>query len=51
MRVVLLDEWPQFHTATVAEWRPLFEPDKYKDIIVDSLQYLVHHNKIVLYGL
>ncbi len=50
MKVALPDIWPQFFTATAAEWRPLFEPNKYKDIIVDSLRFLVNNNKIILYG-
>jgi putative transposase len=50
MKTSLPDTWPQFFTATVAAWRPLFEQNKYKDIIVESLQYLVKNNKIILYG-
>jgi putative transposase len=42
------EHWPQFYTATVLEWKPLLQPDKYKDIIIGSLQYLVKEKRIVL---
>ena len=50
MKILFPDTWPQFLTATVAEWRPLLEQNKYKDIIIDSLRYLVHNKRIILYG-
>ena len=42
--------WPQFYTATIHEWKHLLMKDEHKDIIVESLQYLVAQKKIVLYG-
>ena len=42
--------WPQFYTATILEWKHLLKPDKYKDIIVQSLQYLAANKKITLYA-
>ena len=42
--------WPQFYTATILEWKPLLQPDKYKEIIVSSLQYLISNKKITLYA-
>lgn len=39
--------WPQFYTATILEWKPLLKPDKYKKIIIKSLQYLTTNNKII----
>lgn len=42
--------WPQFYTATILEWKPLLKPDKYKDILVQSLQYLTLHKQITLYA-
>ena len=40
--------WPQFYTATCYEWLPLLDNDKYKNIIVGSLQYLVTNKRIEL---
>jgi REP element-mobilizing transposase RayT len=42
------DEWPQFFTATISEWKPLLEPNEYKDIIIQSLQFLVTDKRINL---
>lgn len=39
-----------FFTATILEWKQLLKPDKYKDIIIDSLAYLVNSKRVVLYG-
>ena len=40
--------WPQFYTATIYQWQPLLKEDKYKNIIVDSLSFLVIKEKITL---
>ena len=42
--------WPQFYTATIYQWKQLLLEDKYKDIIIESLQYLVNDKRIVLNG-
>ncbi len=42
--------WPQFFTATILEWKPLLKPDKYKEIIISSLQYLTANKQITLYA-
>ena len=42
--------WPQFYTATILEWKPLLKPGKYKDIIIQCLQYLTTNKKITLYA-
>jgi putative transposase len=39
-----------FFTATILEWKQLLKQDKYKDIIVDSLAYLVNSKRVVVYG-
>ena len=46
----MLTEHPQFFTATILEWKHLLKPDKYKDIVMQSLQFLVRDNRILLYG-
>ena len=42
--------WPQFYTVTILEWKHLLKPDKYKDIIIQSLQYLTANKQITLYA-
>ncbi|WP_276501818.1 REP-associated tyrosine transposase [Terrimonas pollutisoli] len=45
-----ITEYPQFFTATNLEWKKLLEPDKYKDIIISSFQFLVEDKRIKLYA-
>ncbi len=42
--------YPDFYTATILEWKKLLKPDKFKDIIINSLQFLVDDNRIILYS-
>ncbi len=46
----IITEYPHFFTATCLEWKPLLNQDKYKDIIIDSLRFLVNEGRIILYG-
>lgn len=39
-----------FWTATINNWQRLLEKDKYKDVIIDSLQYLTDTGKIDVFG-
>lgn len=39
-----------FFTATISNWKQLLKPDKYKDIIIESLKNLVDRKKIAVYG-
>ncbi|GGK76097.1 transposase [Rufibacter glacialis] len=39
-----------FFTATILEWKHLLKPDKYKNIILDSLQFLVREKRVKVYG-
>jgi putative transposase len=39
-----------FFTATILEWKPLLKPDKYKDIILESLKFLVRNQRVKVYG-
>jgi len=41
---------PQFFTATILEWKQLLKEDSYKDIIVNSLSFLVKEGSVVVYG-
>ncbi len=46
----ILAEEVYFWTNTVHQWKMLLEPDKYKDVILDSLNWLVQRGKIKVYG-
>ena len=45
-----MKHYPQFVTATILEWKHLLKQDKYKQIIIDSLGFLVRENRIQVYG-
>jgi REP element-mobilizing transposase RayT len=46
----MITEHPQFFTATILEWNKLLEENKFKDIIMSSLKFLVTNNRIILNG-
>lgn len=39
-----------FWTATIVSWKKLFEPDNFKDKLINSLRYLIEKKFIVVYG-
>jgi REP element-mobilizing transposase RayT len=41
-------EWPQYFTASIRNWLPLLAIDKYKNIITDSLHFMVENKRIEL---
>jgi len=40
----------QFFTATILEWKHLLVEDTYKDIIIDSLEFLTSNNRVKIFG-
>src|SRR5215212_5826541 len=44
------ENWPQFYTSTIDGWQHLLKDDKYKGIIISSLQFLVKSGKVKLFG-
>ena len=48
MNTTYAEHWPQFYTATIINWQQLLADDKHKDIIVDSLKFLVTEKRIEL---
>lgn len=47
---LLTTYYPQFFTATILEWKPLLKEDRYKDIIVSSLRFLVEHSRVKVFS-
>ena len=41
---------PEFVTATIYEWHSLLKKEEFKQIIIDSLQFLVKEDRIILYA-
>ena len=50
MKQQYAQEWPQFFTATIKEWKHLLKEDKYKNIIVDSLKFLATEGNVTING-
>ena len=48
--MIYATEWPQFYTATILNWQHILGDDKYKDVIVESVQFCVKENKVKLYA-
>ena len=46
----VITEYPQFFTATNLEWNKLLQPDKYKDVIIESMRFVVNDNRVMIYG-
>jgi hypothetical protein len=46
---MLLNEM-YFWTSTITNWQHLLQPDAHKDIIINSLQWLVQKEMIKVYG-
>ena len=42
------EHWPQFYTATINNWENLLADDLHKEIIIDSLRFLVAEKRIEL---
>jgi putative transposase len=40
----------QFFTATILWWKKLLRPDKYKQLIVESIRFLVEEKRVRMYG-
>ena len=40
----------QFYTATALLWQKLLKQDKYKQIIINSLTFLVKEQRVKIYG-
>ncbi|MBY0477268.1 MAG: hypothetical protein K2Q24_06455 [Chitinophagaceae bacterium] len=46
--MIQTDQHPQFFTATILEWKHLLKEDKYKDIILESLRFLVKEQRVIV---
>ncbi|MES2646796.1 MAG: transposase [Bacteroidota bacterium] len=46
----IITEYPQFFTATNLEWKRLLQPDKYKQVVIESLRFLVESNRVKVYA-
>ena len=45
-----ITEYPQFFTATNLEWKRLLKPDKYKDIVISSMIFIVKNKRVRIFS-
>src|SRR4051794_13196414 len=50
MDKITFNQYPQFFTATILEWKHLLEDDYMKDIVIESLRFLVKDGRVIIYG-
>ncbi len=43
-------QYIQFFTATILWWKKLLKPDKYKQLIVESMRFLAKDGRVKIYG-
>jgi putative transposase len=43
-------EWPQFFTATIQDWKHLLKEAEYKNIIIETLQFLVVQERVTIHA-
>jgi len=46
----IITEYPHFFTATILEWKKLLKPEKYKNIVVESMRFIVIDQRVIIYG-
>jgi putative transposase len=48
--MLLSKDYPDYLTSTCLNWLPLLEDDKIKEIIINSLRFLVGDNRVTVYA-
>jgi len=46
----MYEDYPCFFTATILEWKKLLKPAKYKQIVIESLSFLVKEARVKVYA-
>jgi putative transposase len=46
----IITEYPNYFTATNLEWKKLLQPDKYKDIVISSMKFLVKERRVKIFS-
>jgi putative transposase len=45
-----ITEYADFFTATNLQWKKLLAREKYKDILIESMRFLVKNKRVIIYG-
>ena len=46
----IITEYAHFFTATNLEWKKLLLPDTRKDVIIESMRFIVEDKRVIIYG-
>ena len=46
----IITEYPGFFTATNLEWKKLLQPEKYKEIVISSMKFLVKDKRVKIFS-
>lgn len=46
----ILDDYAQFLTVTSLDWKPILQASAHKEIITNSLNFLVQHKRVYVYA-
>ena len=50
LKPLKIEDVPQFYTASIIKGKFLLNSDRHKLILIESLQYLVKENRVIIYG-
>jgi len=50
LKPIKIEDCPQFYTASILNGKHLLKPQKYKQVLMESLQYLVSQKRVVVFG-
>lgn len=50
LKPLKIEDVPQFYTASIIKGKFLLNSDKHKLILIESVQYLVKENRVIIYG-
>jgi putative transposase len=50
MKTMYPENWPQFFTATITEWKPLLADDRLKEILISSMRHRVKKKELRIYA-
>lgn len=44
------DNCAEFITTTCLEWKPALQNDRYKEVVIESMRFLVHNKRVIVYA-
>ncbi|WP_452232709.1 transposase [Lacinutrix sp. MEBiC02595] len=50
LKPIKIEDCPQFYTASILNSKHLLKPEKYKQVLIESLKYLVSQKRVIVFG-